>query len=46
MALTGNAGLRYVNSTQSSNGFDAVVVDGKVEPSTYEEHTYQTFYQV
>jgi iron complex outermembrane receptor protein len=44
MALTGNAGLRYVNSKQTSNGFEAVVVNGEVQaPDTYEEHTYSNF---
>ncbi|OIQ47339.1 MAG: ligand-gated channel protein [Gammaproteobacteria bacterium MedPE] len=41
MPLTGNVGVRYVHTKQSSNGSAFAVVDGKVvTPTNYREHSY------
>lgn len=41
MPLTGNVGVRYVHTKQSSNGSAFAVVDGKVvTPANYREHSY------
>lgn len=41
MPLTGNIGLRYVHTKQSSNGSAFGVKDGKVvTPANYREHSY------
>ncbi|MCW9017696.1 MAG: TonB-dependent receptor, partial [Kangiellaceae bacterium] len=41
MMLTGDMGVRYVSTTQSSNGFSGAVVNDLVETiPTFEEHDY------